>query len=64
MKKCYEDHFLSVPPLKKKKETENTRALAMLPGAIEKRNRNIFEALQRNLQKFALSFLLLRGLVT
>ena len=64
MKKCYEDHFLSVPPQKKKKKTENTRALAMLPGAIEKRNRNIFEAFQRNLQKFALSFLLLRGLVT
>ena len=54
--------FCTTP--QKKKQTENTRALAMLPGAIEKRNRNIFEALQRNLQKFALSFLLLRGLVT
>ena len=60
MKKCYEDHFLSIPP----KKTENTGGLVMFPGAIENRNRNIFEALQRNLQKFALYFLLLRGLVT
>ena len=55
-----QDTFLSIPS----KKTENTRGLVMFPGAIEKRNRNMFEALQRNLQKVALYFLLLRGLVT